>query len=103
MRKLPAKSVKCGASRYKLVLDPSLKDSEFWGRVHYKKETITLDPKLGKSVFKYVLLHELLHVVDFQRGLNLKESQIEALAFGLIDLLKDNRWIGPFLVGDKNP
>lgn len=102
MRKLPAKSIKYRTSRYKLVLDSELARSNYWGKIDHKRGIISVDPELCESLFPQTLLHELLHLVDFQGGLKLKENHLDALAFGLIDLLRQNKWLGPFLTGDKD-
>lgn len=102
MRKLPAKSVEYRTSRYELVFDPELKNSNYWGKIEHKRGIISVDPELCGSLFPQTLLHELLHLVDFQGGLKLKENQLDALAFGFLDLLRDNKWLGPFLMEGKD-
>lgn len=36
-------------------------------------------------------IHELIHLVDFDRHLNLRHDQIHGVAGGLVDLLRDPR------------
>ena len=38
-----------------------------------------------------VLLHELIHVVDFNRGLGLTEEQVTSLSSGIYALIVDNK------------
>ena len=36
------------------------------------------------------MLHELIHVVSSNRGMRLKEAQVESLANGLFQIIRDN-------------
>lgn len=47
--------------------------------------------ELPKSTVDETFLHEIVHVVETNAGLNLKEGQVNALASGLYQVLKDNK------------
>jgi hypothetical protein len=40
-----------------------------------------------------VFFHELIHAIDERAGTGLREKQIDALSYGLIDLFRDNPWL----------
>lgn len=49
---------------------------------------LQIDAKRSKQEVTY--LHEIIHELDFQHGLDLKENQVDSLASGLHQVLTDN-------------
>ena len=58
---------------------------------------IQYDSKAKLDVIKDTLLHEIIHVVDFDCQSEMTERQVHCLATGLYSVLKDNpefaRWL----------
>jgi hypothetical protein len=60
------------------------------GQISYKDKRIHLKKGLADEVWAEVILHEILHGVDFIVLNNLEEKQINQLGIGLAFLLKQN-------------
>jgi hypothetical protein len=52
--------------------------------------TIILDPELPASVLLQTLTHEWIHLIEMTMNLCLSETQVDALAAGVLHLLKTN-------------
>ncbi len=46
--------------------------------------------KLPRHKRESTFFHEILHYVSSQRGIKLKENQVQSLAYGLIAVIRDN-------------
>jgi len=51
---------------------------------------ILLHEDQDKDSKKHTLLHELLHAVEQKLSLNLTETQVDLMALGLLDLMRNN-------------
>ena len=74
-------------------------EGDVFGSTHYKKQKIFIEPfgNVTEQKREQTLLHEILHVVWWQTGLNrritekgLDEEIIHTLSMGLYQVLKDN-------------
>jgi len=63
------------------------------GRVKVELQKIWIDRRSHKQRQKAVLLHEIIHVLDFHHGVDLDEKQTEALACGLYEFARRNRHV----------
>jgi predicted heme/steroid binding protein len=60
------------------------------GRVFHKRHVIGLLRGTDYRYSNQTLWHEALHVVAYQRNIELSENAIDSLAFGIIELLEAN-------------
>jgi hypothetical protein len=86
-------SIKIGAFLFSVQSFPNLKDDEdkrVDGYLDHSKSEILLDAELGSQAHLSTLLHEVVHEIAIQSGQDLNEGQVDAMAFGVIQVLKDN-------------
>lgn len=97
------KQLKIGGFKWRVRLDGNVtREGECFGSTHYKAQTIFMDPNDSHQKQEECLVHEVLHVLMWQTGLNkaiddrkLEEHIVASLAFGLYQVLLDNHnWIG---------
>ncbi len=74
---------------YKIGLSPSTVNDDH-GRVTYRTCEVWVDETMPEAKRYEILLHEVLHVLDNNRGLRLKEDQVKAMANALFAFLRDN-------------
>lgn len=55
------------------------KNSEAKGAVDFKKNIIAIVDDLAKTRKQYVLLHQILYVLEYEAGIGLSERQIKAI------------------------
>lgn len=61
------------------------------GRVVVDTQRIWIDRTNHPDRQKAVLIHEILHVIDFHHGIDLDEKQTEAIACGLFEFARRNK------------
>ena len=87
------KTIKCLGVKYTISYH-NFKSKTMWGETDYTKQTIRLDTGLKtRSVDdrRRTLLHEAMHVLNWEMDIGLKEEHIAKLEIGLYHLLKDNK------------
>jgi hypothetical protein len=77
-----------------------------FGSTHFREQVIYLDPSITDQKKKQCLLHEIMHAVSWQSGLDkrinddkLEEEIVTSLSFGLYQVLSDNGMLTGF--GEK--
>src|ERR1035437_10057481 len=73
-------------------------EGNIYGTTHHTKQEIFLDPNMPQTKKEHTLLHEILHAIWWQAGLDkrykdkpeIQEEIVSALSFGLHQVLKDN-------------
>ncbi len=60
------------------------------GQTDFEACSIVLDSKLNNRVMGQVLLHEIIHIIEYNANLESTESYIQTIASGLYQVLKDN-------------
>ncbi len=68
-------------------------DEQNWGYISYWNHRIDINPRTAPEKWFAILVHEVLHGIEQDRKLDLKEKQIHQIANGLVDFLLDNDWI----------
>ena len=100
MFKIP-KRLKIGGFIWAVKRDNGIAiEGNCYGSTHYKTQTIFVEPEppCTQQKSEQCLIHEILHAVFWQTGLNdrvehkLEEEIVTALAHGLYQVLIDNRW-----------
>ena len=65
-------------------------DEGFRGAVNHRTQVIELEPALLPSVLLFVLLHEVLHIIEDKGYIHIDESDISRFAEGVAELLVNN-------------
>lgn len=73
------------------------------GREFVDTQRIYVDRTNTKGRQREVLLHEVIHVVDFMGHLEFTEAQTHALANGLFAVMRDNPQFVEFVTGVQGP
>jgi hypothetical protein len=88
-------SVKIGGIDYSIERVRDLRDEDgkkLDGRITYNATHIKIDSDTSDQAFVQILWHEILHGIETQAGRcgEVKEPTIDALAFGIIQVMRDN-------------
>ena len=96
-------SIKIGGFDWNIKRDINVtSEGNVFGSAHYKSQSIFIEPEpfCTKQKAEQCLLHETIHAIFWQTGLNqrinninkdLEEEIVSALAHGLYQVLKDNK------------
>jgi hypothetical protein len=77
-------------------------ENDCFGSAHYRNQKIFIEPTETQLKKEHTLLHEIMHAIWWQCGLNermkeikgiTEEEIITALSFGLYQVIKDNKII----------
>ena len=60
------------------------------GACYDTKQLIKIAGDLPQELSQDTLLHEVMHAIDYQMHLNLKERHVSAMASGLMAVIKEN-------------
>jgi hypothetical protein len=91
-------TIKIGPVTYRVeqvlrLLGSNSDGSSTWlnGRVRYEKALIELEKELPEEVEPIAIVHEIIHAILEQAGINdVPESIVIALGYGLVQVLRDN-------------
>ena len=88
-------SVKIGPITYEVKIVERLlgdNDKRLDGQIIYSTAIIELDSKLSSAVQQQVLWHEIIHGIVTQSGRQeeLSEGVVDAIAYGVLGVIKDN-------------
>jgi hypothetical protein len=83
----PPKEVRILGKAYEVQVVPGFEDC---GECFDMKQQIKLQAEMPTTLEQDTLLHEVIHALDFNMKLNMKERQVSALAAGLIGVFRDN-------------
>ena len=61
-----------------------------WGQTNFKKSKITIDSNLDKQRLNQTLVHEIVHCIFEEAGLEQEEDKINRLGIVLHQVLTDN-------------
>jgi hypothetical protein len=86
--------VKVGGIRYKVSYIPNLKDDgrPLDGQIDHSLAEISIKANMDEQIMAQTVLHEILHAIESQTGRRheLKEPMIDAIAFGIYQVIRDN-------------
>lgn len=100
-----SKTVKIGAIVYEIVDVENLSDhgEKLDGHITYDDSCIRLEKGMETQARRATLWHEILHAILIQAGYSKHaEGQVEALSFGIMEVLENNSWLAKSPSGDKN-
>jgi hypothetical protein len=88
-------TVRIGCIEYSinLVAQPELDGEPKLGTIDYRKLEIEIDEEMHPDVQIVTLWHEILHGIDDQHNLGLTDGKTDALAYGIVQVLRDNSWL----------
>lgn len=75
---------------YTVYCDGIHEDIGAYGRCHHGRQRIQIATNLAEEQVASTILHEILHVLNYHLGLDLKENTIMALESGLYLVLTEN-------------
>ena len=83
--------VKIGGLTYDVELSNDLQGRQGnWGEIEYKSTTIRLDDRLNKQVMNQTLIHEIMHGMFSEAGIEQDEHKVDVLGKVLYQVLLDN-------------
>ena len=83
--------VKVGGIVYPIeIKDDFTGDTGDWGQTNFKKTTITIDSNMSKQRLNQTLVHEIVHCIFEEAGLEQEEDKINRLGIVLHQVLTDN-------------
>lgn len=85
--------IKIGYKNYEVEYKEKVyseKPEELYGQINFSEDCIAIANKFSADQQRCTLLHEVIHGVDNDRGLALSEHQIEQLAIGLFQVIREN-------------
>jgi hypothetical protein len=88
--------IKIGPQTFAIVVKEDLRqgDESLDGWIKFSESTIYLDARLDTFSHRQVLWHEVIHAIVNMAGIkDVKEEAIDAISFGIMDVLQDNPWI----------
>lgn len=86
-------TIRMGVLDYSVQVVPNLRaadDTKLYGEILYGAGTIRIDSASKPAFQAVVLWHELIHGLLEQAGQEQSESTCNALAYGLVQLFRDN-------------
>lgn len=84
-------TVQIGTYRYNIVLDhkTALKDSST-GTIDHIDSIIRIDPHISVSMRTTTFLHELIHLIESNYGIDISDSDVSRLSHGMAEFLGNN-------------
>jgi hypothetical protein len=84
-------AIKIGGIRYAVVADNRLIDSLRSGEMRHMRAEIAVLPDATPELLPQTLWHEVLHGVLLHAGIkDHDETQIDVIAYGIVQVLRDN-------------
>lgn len=70
--------------------------TQFYGQVDFGEQTIKIEANNSPERQYITLWHELVHVIMEQAGQDIPETAVEALGYGIAQVIKENPWMGVY-------
>ncbi|MDR3572871.1 MAG: hypothetical protein P4L50_03335 [Anaerolineaceae bacterium] len=86
-------SIQIGPCKYQVDIVRDLRsdsDEKLLGQIDYVNFVIHIDNKLNDQQTPFTLWHEIIHGILRNSCRGLKESVVDTLAFGIVDVLQRN-------------
>lgn len=84
------KRVKVIGKTYTIDYLDKIDDEDNLGEHDFTKQRILIRKEQHFEALRDTVMHEVMHAIDEQMSLSLKESQVHALASGLLQLIREN-------------
>ena len=68
----------------------SLTEDKLWGNIDHGKCKIYLNDNIDKQVLDQVFFHEVLHGIENEYQIKIRDADIDRISHGLTQFLKDN-------------
>ncbi len=85
-----------GPMAYKVLVVVDLMDGgrKLDGHIKYTEQVIFIDENNVVGARWQLLWHEILHAIVTQGGLEMTETELDVLAYGVVDVLRQNKEMG---------
>ncbi len=96
-------TVRIGVLDYQIRVVDQLRasdDCKLYGEIDFAAGTIRLDAAMRPAFRAVVLWHEIVHGIIEMSGLAQSEETANAIAHGVLQVLRDNPWLAPLTAGD---
>lgn len=93
------KSVQVFGKTYTIEWDSEDLEEHVFGDISQKFLQVRVAPKVAGHEERETLLHELVHAVEHQLGINLPENKVRQLSVGLFAVLVTNPKLRSYLFG----
>ncbi len=80
-----------GVKHTVVFADNQFRQDTMMGKSDCKDGKILLCSDMPTEIQEQTFFHEVIHLIDMNLSLNLKESQVNALATGLYSFIKENK------------
>jgi Zn-dependent peptidase ImmA (M78 family) len=91
-----------GHLKYKIIYQDEMNadDGSPLGGQHrlHEGKIFIIDKDNTREYVRIVLLHEILHAIEYTSGLDMEEKEIRGMSFGFIQALRQNPWLAPYLM-----
>lgn len=92
------KHIRIFGKTWKIVHKPAKEfDDEDYGLCKEETLTICIEEGLPADMERDVLWHEIKHAIAKQLNTKLTENQINIMAMAELAVLRDNKWLAPYL------
>ena len=85
--------IRVGSGDYKIYKRGGLVTEEgagALGKAHHIRNRIVLSSGYKRQRTYRTFWHELIHCIEYERGLDLEEREVDQIAMGIVELFKDN-------------
>ena len=87
---LKLQSLKIGAFPFSVSLNADIRKDGNIGWLDHQHSAIHIADDMDEHVTLQTLLHEVIHEIAIQAGQKITEGQIDYLAYGWIQVMRDN-------------
>lgn len=96
--KRPFSSLRICGKRHRVCWDADI-DGDC-GLMEFKPLRISIGKGMAPDEERESLLHEVMHAVEWQQGLTLKEEQVRQLSVGVFETLRNNKKLVEYLLAE---
>lgn len=83
-------SIKVAGNVYTIRADQDLENQGILGEANFNTHEILINPLYSKQQQEAVLLHEIIHVINYVYNVGLDEEHVDRLARGLYATIVEN-------------
>jgi len=99
-KKYPFRTLKVSGKRHRVRWDQSMGDLA--GNVNHQQLLILISAGMSADEVRETLLHELLHAVCHQQGVDIKEDANRQISIGIFELMRSNPGLADYIFGESD-
>lgn len=96
----PFRQLRIAGKRHRILWDQDLEGD--CGECKQVGNVISVGRNMGPDEERESVLHEVVHAVEWQQGLTLKEEQVRQLSVGLFETLRANPKLVSYLLDESD-